>query len=64
MIHHAVYGADADADTAVLRTGAEVGCSLVDGNGDGVRERERAAPPLRMRMQYISLCIVYTRMQA
>ena len=36
MIHHSVYGADADADAVVLRTGAEIGCSLVDGNGDGV----------------------------
>ena len=36
VIHHSVYGAGADADSVVLRTGAEIGCSLVDGDGDGV----------------------------
>jgi hypothetical protein len=36
VIHHTVYPAGAAPDAVVLRTGAEIGCSLVDGNGDGV----------------------------
>jgi len=36
VIHHIVFGADKSRDTVVLLTGSEVGCSLVDGNGDGV----------------------------
>uniref|UniRef100_A0A7S0TXQ2 4-hydroxy-3-methylbut-2-en-1-yl diphosphate synthase n=1 Tax=Hemiselmis andersenii TaxID=464988 RepID=A0A7S0TXQ2_HEMAN len=35
VIHHIEHG-DVEKDDVVLRTGSEVGVSLVDGNGDGV----------------------------
>ena len=45
VIHHIVFG-DESKDELVLKTGSQIGCSLVDGNGDGVLIESAGIPDL------------------